>query len=233
MQQLPSHRWTRYFISKRECVKTTWTFRALFLVVLVVLAVTTQSVWEPGLASALVCPSSERSADAILIENFEPEYLLFEHVAGLRRRGLTGRLLVPTQASPDPDQPALLAGELVAAMARVAHLPSPEMIPVREIEPLSLNVARQVRDFLSRERMRSVIIVTPGFRSRRSALIYQKLLGEAGIVMSCEAVFGSETPDNWFDSWHGRQRVVLELGKMVYYRGYVLPFLGTSVLFTR
>jgi hypothetical protein len=182
-------------------------------------------VWERKFADALTCDGRERTADAILIENFAPEYLLFEHVAQLRNEGLTARVLVPAQASPDPTRPALLAGELVGAMARVARLPSPEIIPVREVEPFSLNVARQVRDFLRREHVRSVIVVSPGFRSRRSFLIYQELLNEVGIACSCEPVFGPERPDEWFDSWHGRQRVALELGKLVYYRAYVLPFL--------
>jgi hypothetical protein len=100
----------------------------------------------------------------------------------------------------------------------------PELIPVRDVEPLSLNVARQVRDFLRREHIGSVTVVSPGFRSRRSSLVYHAILGEAGIASSCVAVFGPETPENWSDSWHGRQRVGLEFVKLVYYRLYVLPF---------
>jgi hypothetical protein len=225
LQRSGSTDWRRYFVYRHECVRTTWKFRAVVLAALVLLATVTRPVWARTLASALTCDGSWQSADAILIENLEPEYLLFEHVALLRRRGLTGRVFVPTQASPDPERPALLAGEFVAVMARVAHMPPPEIIPVREVEPFSLNVALQVRDFLHRERVQSVIVVSPGFRSRRASLVYRKIFKDAGIATFCVPVFGSETPENWSDSWHGRQRVGLELVKLLYYRAYVLPFL--------
>ena len=220
-----SSEWTRHFLYKRECVKTTWKFRALLLALAVLLVVATRPVWTRLLARPLVCGGTPQTSEAILIENLEPEYLLFEHVALLRSRGLTGRVLVPVQASPDPRQPAQLAGEVVAVMARVARMPAPEIIPVREFEPLSLNVARQVRDFLLREHVASVTVVSPGFRSRRADLVYRAVLADAGIVSSCVAVFGPETPENWSDSWHGRQRVALEVVKFLYYRLYVLPFL--------
>ena len=51
-------------------------------------------------------------------------------------------------------------------MARAARLQSPEMIPVIGAEPISLNVAYEVRAFLEREGVRSIILVSPGFRSR-------------------------------------------------------------------
>ena len=93
-------------------------------------------------------------------------------------------------------------------MARAARLQNLELIPVSFAEPISLNVAYEVRAVLESEHVRSVILVTPGFRSRRSALIYGKVLGEAGIATSCVPVFGPHTPDNWTRTWHGIEGVI-------------------------
>jgi hypothetical protein len=110
-------------------------------------------------------------------------------------------------------------------MIRIAHLNSAEMVRVRQqLEPISLNVAYQIRDYLRAERIRSVLLVTSGFRARRAALIYGAILEEGGVAVSCEPVFGTTTPENWTGTWHGIQDVALQFLKLNYYRVGVLPF---------
>jgi hypothetical protein len=94
---------------------------------------------------------------------------------------------------------------------------------MRLVEPVSLNAARDVQRYLERAGIRSVIVVTPLFRSRRSALVYEATLGRAGITVQCEAVQGTHGVDSWTGSWHGVQNVAQWL-KLQYYRLYVLPF---------
>jgi hypothetical protein len=79
-------------------------------------------------------------------------------------------------------------------MIQVARLEHVETVPVGEIEPISLNQALQVRDFLVRENIRSVAVVTAGFRSTRSSLVYHAVLDGSGIAASCVPVFGKTTP---------------------------------------
>ena len=110
-------------------------------------------------------------------------------------------------------------------MARIARIGTIEIVPTREIEPITLNAARDVQQFLEREHIRSVIVVTPLFRSRRSALVYAATLGNAGIAVRCEPVEGSRGVDTWARSWHGIQEVVEQWLKLHYYRLCVLPFL--------
>ena len=62
--------------------------------------------------------------------------------------------------------------------------------------------------------------MTSGFR----ALIYGAILGDRGVAVSCEPVFGTTTPENWIGTWHGIQDVTLQFLKRNYYRMYVLPF---------
>ena len=70
--------------------------------------------------------------------------------------------------------------------------------------------------------VRSVILVTEGFRSRRAAEIYLHVLKPLGITVYIQPVFGSRTADNWFRSWHGIQEIGLQFIKLWYYRLAVL-----------
>ncbi len=110
-------------------------------------------------------------------------------------------------------------------MARISRLGPYEIVPTKEVEPISLNVAWDVLKFLKRERIQSVIVVTSPFRSRRSALVYTSTLGRAGIAVSCEAAPGSYGEGTWPHTWHGVQDVIEQWIKLQYYRWYVLPFL--------
>jgi hypothetical protein len=106
----------------------------------------------------------------------------------------------------------------------MAHLDAIDIVPTRQVEPISLNAARDVLRFIEREHIRSVIVVSPFFRSRRSALVYGATLGRAGITVMCEPVQETHGVDTWTRSWHGVEDVVEQWVKLQYYRLYVLPF---------
>jgi hypothetical protein len=218
--------WGPWFFSRKEGLRTTWTFRALVLVGFIALALLTRSVWEPGVGRSLVCEERTPIADAILIDNLDWQYLVFERAARLYKAGVSPRVIVPVPAAAEPGR-ASIEERIVDVMTQGARLPHTEHVPVTLDEPISLNVARQVRQFVTRERIRSVTLVSPGFRSRRSFLVYENALKEAGVTVSCVPVFGPRTPEDWTSSWHGLQEVMLQLIKLQYYRFYVLPFLGS------
>jgi hypothetical protein len=104
----------------------------------------------------------------------------------------------------------------------MAHLRKPEIVRIRATEPISLNLAYELRALLKREYIKSVIVVTPGFRSRRSFLIYQGVLARSGIAVSCVPVFIGASPTSWLHSWHGIQEVAEQFLKLQFYRFYVL-----------
>ena len=66
----------------------------------------------------------------------------------------------------------------------------------------------QLRGFLVTEHLKSVLVVTPGFRSQRSSLVYHAVLGPASIAASCVPLFGEKTPKNWSQTWHGIQDII-------------------------
>jgi hypothetical protein len=215
--------WQRYFFYRRTVVKTTWTFRLALISVILLVSALVFRASIPVIGRALVCDDQVRPSDAILIENFEPNYLVFERAGDLARAGIGSKLFVPTEAASD-GQPSRVSAGFVEVLARVARLPQmPEMIPTTEVEPISLNVANQIRTVLQKEQIRSVLVVAPAFRSRRSALVYSTVFADAGISTSCVPVFGNTSPENWTRTWHGIEDVVEQSGKLLYYRFYVMP----------
>jgi len=215
-------RWSRHFFYRKEVWKTTWTFRLSVLFIFAAIALIMWNVLADRLGRSLVCEERADPSDAILVENFDPDYLTFERAAMLKNSGVASRVLVPVFVNPKTQAPEASSLGIVNAFARIAWLSDLTFIPIRMTEPITLNAAMDVRDFLLKEHIQSVVFVTPGFRSRRSVLVYRKMFTPAGIKFECVPVFGKDTPDNWTNNTHGIQEVFLQLAKLEYYRFYVL-----------
>jgi len=183
-------------------------------------------LWAQAAARGLVCEEQRvggAQVEAIVVENFDVDYLVFERAGDLRREGLTARIIVPVEASADSTDPNLVSAEIVKVLARVARVGDLTMVPVRQTEPISLNTAYGVRDFLRQQGIQSVLVVAPALRSQRSSLIYGTVLGPFGIAMRCVPVFGQQTPETWLDTWHGVEQVLEQYIKLEYYRLFILP----------
>jgi len=133
-------------------------------------------------------------SDVILVENFDPHDLVFERAAALHKVDLAARALVPTDTSRDPERTDLVSRGITELMVRVARLQEPAILPIRIFESISLNAAYQIRDFLTKEHLRAVIVVIDGFRSQRSLRVYRGMLAPAGIKVGCAPVFGQPPP---------------------------------------
>jgi hypothetical protein len=177
-----------------------------------------------AIARSLICDASVAPSDAILVETFDFDYLLFERAADLRHAGLAARVLVPLTTDPVTREPNAVTVAVTELMAKLSGAGTVEIVPVRQVEPITLNVTRDVQRFLEREQIRSVIVVTTLFRSRRSALVYGATLGPAGIAVRYQPVQGSVEINGWARSWHGIQDVLQQWLKLQYYKLYVLPF---------
>ena len=175
------------------------------------------------IADSLICDANAAPSDAILVENFDPSYLTFETATRLRNAGVASRVLVPVARSGDDDGVSRVSLGVTQLMADIAHLGSIEIVPIREVEPISLNAAGDILRFMERERIRSVVVVTPLLRSRRSALVYEATLGAAGIAVRCEPVRDGSEKQDWTRTWHGVQNASEQWVKLQYYRFYVLP----------
>jgi hypothetical protein len=220
--------WTRHFIHRSQHTRTTWKFRIGLVALILLTGWLTREWWSVAIADSLVCDASVAPSDAILVENFDQDYLTFEAAARLRHAGVASRVLVPVAASGDPLQAKGVQLGITELLADLAHLGSIDVVPIREVEPISLNAAGDVLRFMERERLRSVVVVSPLFRSQRSVLVYQATLGAGGIMVGCEPVRGIQDAQTWTQSLHGIQNVLEQWVKLQYYRLYVLPFKAHS-----
>jgi hypothetical protein len=55
-------------------------------------------------------------------------------------------------------RPHLVSQGIAEVMARVTRMPELEFIPTPDIEPISLNIAYQLRDFLVTEHLKSELL---------------------------------------------------------------------------
>lgn len=225
MKRAPTTRnWTRHIWYRAEVARTTWKLRLGALAALILGLWLTSGWWSLTIARSLVCDSSLVPSDAVLVDNLDDDYLLFERAAKLRQAGMAARVLVPVWADSVTQQPKGVpfgTTEVMVEISRVGHV---EIVPIVEVEPITLNAARAIQRYLDREHIRSVIVVTPLFRSRRSELVYSATFGRAGIAVSCEPVQGLVGVGDWARSWHGIQRVLEQWFKLQDHRMYVLPF---------
>ncbi|MCC6164581.1 MAG: hypothetical protein IT182_14620 [Acidobacteria bacterium] len=224
MPDTPRH-WTRYFVRRVERWTTTWTLRLTVLVLACVVLWLFAPRIERTIGASLVCTPDAAPSDAIIIENFDPDYLLFERARILRSQGVAPRVLVPIRRDERDGGLNRVAQGIAEVMGQIARLGEMEFIPIREVEPISLNAARDVRAYLEANGIRSVTVVTPLFRSRRSTVVYRATLEPAGVVVRCEPVANQVSVETWTRTWHGMQNVTEQWLKLQYYRVRVLPFL--------
>jgi hypothetical protein len=144
--------------------------------------------------------------------------------AQLRRSGLADRVLVPIATDPGGQRVNAVEHGVARVMAAEAHLGGVDIVPVKEVEPIALNVAWDVLSYLENGGIRSVIVVSPLFRSRRSALVYGATFGPSGIRVTCQPTQGERGVHDWNATTHGIQNVTEQWIKLQYYRLYVLPF---------
>jgi Fe2+ transport system protein FeoA len=205
-------------------VKNRFTLAVVLLVAVLALAgaIATRRTWLHLVANALVCVSSEVESDAALIDNVDHDYPPFTRAEQLLARGLARDVVVPVMRRSPIDEPLEVTIGTTRLMCRIAGLQSCDVFETALEEPISLNLARAVARELETRSIRSVLLVTPGFRSQRAMEVYAPILEAHGVTVRCQPVFGTQDPSNWFDSAHGVQDVVLQFLKLWYYRIHVL-----------
>ena len=81
--------------------------------------------------------------------------------------------------------------------------------------------ARLLRDHVEQQRMRSILVVTSAYHSRRSLWTFRRVFAGNGINIGLEAAStGWQTPSpwTWWLRFRGWQIVPAEYLKLVYYR---------------
>src|SRR5436189_4511758 len=91
--------WRRHLYYRTECVKTTWKLRVGVLAVIIAAGALSHRLSEDHIARSLICDGDLAPSDIILVENFDPNYVLFERAAALQKAGIAPRIVVPVQGS--------------------------------------------------------------------------------------------------------------------------------------
>jgi hypothetical protein len=183
----------------------------------------TRQTWLALAAESLVCRPSEAPSDVIVVDFVENNYLLFQRAQHLQARHLASTVLVPIMVSENDQTGSSVAQGFVDVMCRVTHVSECTTFYAAVDEPISLNFALRTAAELQSRGVHSMLLVTSAFRSRRAATIYAEVLRPFGIAVHCQPVFSRATPANWTDTSHGIQDVVLQFGKLLYYRAIVMP----------
>ncbi len=92
-------------------------------------------------------------------------------------------------------------------------------------DPITLTAARGAMETISKEDVKSAILLSPGFHTRRSYLVYQHLSIPFQIKIFPSACFNSYQLDHWWSQEGGLRDFAEELLKLAYYlaEGYI-PF---------
>ncbi len=92
-------------------------------------------------------------------------------------------------------------------------------------DPITLTAARGALEAISKEDVKSAILLSPGFHTRRSYLRYQHLCIPFQIKIFPYACFNSYQLDHWWSQEAGLRDFGQQLGQLAYYlaRGYI-PF---------
>lgn len=222
MKKQPERRWHQFIWRRKEVLRTTWVFRLVAGLVLVLAIVATHQRVLTGLGESLVHRGPVESCQAIVLEHYGSDYLVFEMARDLQRDGLAPRVIVPCQTFGGPTNLNAVSEGIIDVMTRVSRMRNPELVPLDAAEPYTLNTAQAMAEYMVEQGIQSVIVVSPLFRSRRSHLVYASVLEPLGIELFCVPSKSNDQPDDWWQSTHGIQDVGLEFGKLWYYRLFVL-----------
>jgi uncharacterized SAM-binding protein YcdF (DUF218 family) len=102
------------------------------------------------------------------------------------------------------------------------------IIVTRIYQPITLTAARGALEDISKENIKSAILLSPGFHTRRSYLVYQHLCVPYQIKIFPSACFSSYQLDHWWSQENGLRDFAQEFLKLVYYiaGGYIPPKLS-------
>jgi hypothetical protein len=100
-----------------------------------------------------------------------------------------------------------------------------KIIVTRIHQPITLTAATGALETLSKENVKSAILLSPGFHTQRSFLVYQHVGIPHQIKIFPSACFNAYQLDHWWSQEFGVRDFAAELLKLAYYlaKGYI-PF---------
>ena len=206
------------------------TKKIIFSVILLGLVILLISSYQPILIGAgrFLAPEGTGKADVVILEG---EELIREKAVKigieLLSSGNAKRMVVVLQRTPEdektfglPDYSLLLVKNLQSLKLRKDQFLT---IEVPTNHPITLTEARIVLADLSKHGVKSAILVSEGFHTRRSFWAYKQVGLSLGIEMIPFPIFVKYRSENWWRNVRGARDFVSECLKFIYYliRGYI------------
>lgn len=95
-------------------------------------------------------------------------------------------------------------------------------IPIEPKDPVTLNLANQVSEFLKSKNYKRLIVISEAIHSQRTRLAFKKVFKSSGIEVATIPVESGSTKYNWWKTDIGLSSVFSELIKLIYYLLFVL-----------
>lgn len=205
---------------RKQVLKTTWKLRVFLLFLLIVFVLATGRFWLLLMSESLVHEDQMAPSDVILVESWENPFLAgLSHAATLQHDGYAGHAIVIRLI---PRNNELISSDATERIWQLycmsAGLRNPEVVAVNQVEPITLNMARQIGKLLMGSPIRSVTLISPLFHSKRSLLSYREILEPLGISVRCTPISGAIDRYYWWKTNHDMLMVIEEFLKLQYYR---------------
>jgi uncharacterized SAM-binding protein YcdF (DUF218 family) len=228
-----ARRWSsiHHFAIRRVTVwKTTWRLRLTLAATCGVLFGVPAPFWAERVGSSLVAQDALERADVVIADvTAWPSIEVLEQAARLYRAGYAGRMLLTRYVPNDRLDAAGIRvsrrfDEVLRIYTRELDLRDEEVetIPIEVSDPVTLNTARQVAAHCESQGVRSAILVTSLFHSRRSALSFRQWLEPHGVKLISRPVESGLRVNNWWRTKDGLRTVLQESVQLAYYRFFVL-----------
>ena len=204
--------------------------KAIISIALLTCIILVGSYYQPILIATggYLAPRKEGKADVVILEGTE---LIREDAVRIGvnflRRGVAGRLIVIYQHSGDEkifarpsDYGSFLVQELEALGLKKEQI---QVFEVPKGHPITLNEAKIVLSKLATNGVRSAILLSEGFHTRRSLWVYRQVGSGLGIEVSSFPYFMTYQNESWWQKAQGVREFFDESLKFFYYilRGYI------------
>ena len=176
-------------------------------------------------AKHLITEAPLDKADAIVVLGGSATYKERSHEAAwLLFEGRAPRILITNDNMRGPwssaDQRNLFFYERSLEELKIAGVPAQSVDVLMQPVASTYEEAEVVRDYAQQRGLRSILIVTSAYHSRRALWVFSKVFRDTGIRVGLRAVPpGKESPEpaTWWLSVRGWRLVPTEYVKMLYY----------------
>lgn len=178
-------------------------------------------------ARGLVVREELSQADVIVVLSGASEYVeRTQHAAGLFKAGVAPKIVLTNDNlrggwnSEQQRNPFFVERE--AEELRRAGVPAAQIEALPEPVSSTYDEAVRLRAYASEHRLRSVLVVTSKYHSRRARWTMRRVFRESGVRVGIAPVVTDGTPEtpsalNWWLSPRGWRSVAPEYPKLIYY----------------